>query len=191
MTFPWKNDEVDATEAAIELAEELGVDLSEIEGSGTEGRITKPDVEAFLEGTEDSVEEDEFGAGEEVTFPLEELDGGLTSVDEDEPEEGEEFTVPEVDEDGFPQGTRIIDEEMTKVLLSNASYRFRNVSGRVAFMGYGEDQAYFALFLASWQVRPGGIFYVPQDLAEYDQLEAWERPENEEVPEGFVAFRAP
>ena len=37
---------VDATEAAIKLAGELGVDLSEIEGSGKDGRITKFDVEA-------------------------------------------------------------------------------------------------------------------------------------------------
>ncbi len=186
--FPWNNDEVDATEAAIGLAEELGVDLSEVEGSGIEGRITKPDVEAFLqEVPEEAFEETE----EEEVFPLEELDRGLALVDEDEPEEEEEFTVPEVDENGFPQGTRIIDEEMTKTILGNAAYRFRNVSGRVAFMGYGEDQAYFALYLASWQVRPGGVFYVPVDLADYDQLEAWERLTDEEGPGGFVAFRAP
>ena len=50
--FPWNNNEVDATEAAIELAEELDVDLSKVEGTGTEGRVTKPDVEAFIEGTD-------------------------------------------------------------------------------------------------------------------------------------------
>ncbi len=189
MTFPWN--EIDATEAAVELAEELGVDLSEVEGSGAEGRITKPDVEAFLEEVPEESEEDDFGVGEEVTFPLEELDGGLVSEAlEDEPEE-EEFVPVAVGESGFPQGTRIIGEEMTATLLGNAAYRFRNVSGRVAFMGYGEDQAYFALFLASWQVRPGGVFYVPEELADYDELAAWERPEDEEVPEGFVAFRAP
>lgn len=181
MSFPWNNDEVDATEAAIELAEELGVDLSEVEGSGTDGRIMKPDVEAFLVNEEDESEEEEV-------FPLEELDRSLVP-EVDEPEE-EEF-VPEVDENGFPQGTRIIGEEMTRTLLGNAAYRFRNVSGRVAFMGYGGDQAYFALFLASWQVRPGGVFYVPVELADYDELAAWERPTDEEGPEGFVAFRAP
>ena len=183
-----REEEVDATEAAIELANELGVDLSEVEGSGIEGRITKPDIEAFLQMVpEEAFEESE----EEEVVPLEDLDRGLTpEVEEDEPEE-EKFIVPVVDENGFPQGTRIIDEEMTSILLSNASYRFRSVSGRVAFMGYGEDQVYFALFLASWQVRPGGIFYVPVDLADYDELTAWERPDDDEVPEGFVAFRAP
>ncbi len=184
--FPWNNNEVDATEAAIELAEELDVDLSKVEGSGTEGRITKPDVEEFLESTDGSVEKEEV-------FPLEELDGGLVVSNGDEEEESEEevFISVEIEEGGFPQGTRIIDEEMTKTLLSNAAYRFRNVSGRVAFMGYGEDQALFALFLASWQVRSGGVFYVPLDLADYDQLAEWKRLENEETPEGFVALCAP
>lgn len=40
------DEEVSATKAAAELAEELGVDLSAVEGSGAEGRITKSDVEA-------------------------------------------------------------------------------------------------------------------------------------------------
>jgi hypothetical protein len=187
--FPWNNEEADATEAAIELAEELSVDLSEVEGSGTDGRITKPDVEAFLEGAEDE-DSDEEDDTEEV-FPLEELDGGLVPVVEEDESAEEKFVPVDVRESEFPRGTRIVDEEMTKVLLNNAGYRFRNVSGRVAFMGYGGDQAYFALFLTSWQVRPGGVFYVPVDLADYDQLEAWERLTNEEGPEGFVAFRAP
>ena len=38
--------EVKITEAAQELADELGVDVSTIEGSGVDGRITKGDVEA-------------------------------------------------------------------------------------------------------------------------------------------------
>ena len=184
--FPWNNNEVDATEAAIELAEELDVDLSKVEGTGTEGRVTKPDVEAFIEGTDGSVEEEEV-------FPLEELDGGLVVSNGDEEEESEEevFIPVEIEEGGFPQDTRIIDEETTKRLLNNAAYRFRNISSRVAFMGYGDDQALFALFLASWQVRSGGVFYVPLDLSDYDQLAEWKRIENEETPEGFVALCAP
>ena len=58
-------------------------------------------------------------------------------------------------------------------------------------MGYGDDQALFALFLASWQVRSGGVFYVPLDLSDYDQLSEWKLLENEETPEGFVALCAP
>ncbi len=42
-------DEADASPAARELAEAEGVDLSEVEGSGEDGRILKSDVEAHLE----------------------------------------------------------------------------------------------------------------------------------------------
>jgi len=48
-----ENDEVQsngsearATKEAAELAEELGVDLSSVQGTGKDGKITKPDVEA-------------------------------------------------------------------------------------------------------------------------------------------------
>lgn len=37
-----------ATDAAKELADELQVDLAKVEGSGSEGQVTKPDVEAAL-----------------------------------------------------------------------------------------------------------------------------------------------
>ena len=39
-----QEDEPDATEAAKKKAQELGVDLSQVEGSGSEGRITVKDV---------------------------------------------------------------------------------------------------------------------------------------------------
>jgi len=41
-------DEVDATNAAEELAAEHGIDLSTVDGSGKNGRILKPDVESLL-----------------------------------------------------------------------------------------------------------------------------------------------
>jgi pyruvate/2-oxoglutarate dehydrogenase complex dihydrolipoamide acyltransferase (E2) component len=37
---------VNATEGAMSAAEELGVDLRSVQGSGKDGRITKADVEA-------------------------------------------------------------------------------------------------------------------------------------------------
>lgn len=37
---------ISATASAVQLAEQLGVDLSTVEGSGKDGKITKPDVEA-------------------------------------------------------------------------------------------------------------------------------------------------
>ena len=39
-------EDIATTGAAADLAAELGVDLSEVEGSGKGGRITKADVEA-------------------------------------------------------------------------------------------------------------------------------------------------
>ena len=41
-----ENKEFDATPAAEELAEELGVDLGSVKGTGADGRITKSDVQA-------------------------------------------------------------------------------------------------------------------------------------------------
>lgn len=40
--------DVDATSGAEELAEEEGVDLSALEGSGKDGRITKADVKSAI-----------------------------------------------------------------------------------------------------------------------------------------------
>jgi pyruvate/2-oxoglutarate dehydrogenase complex dihydrolipoamide acyltransferase (E2) component len=41
--------DVDATAKAAELAEEADLNLSEVEGTGKDGRITKSDVEAAME----------------------------------------------------------------------------------------------------------------------------------------------
>jgi len=41
--------EVNATSGAIALAEEKGVDLSKVEGTGRDWRVLKSDVEAYLE----------------------------------------------------------------------------------------------------------------------------------------------
>jgi hypothetical protein len=48
--FTEKND-VEATDAAKELAAEQNVDLSKIKGTGKDGRVTKPDVEAELDNS--------------------------------------------------------------------------------------------------------------------------------------------
>lgn len=43
-----RQDEIDATETAQELADAEGIDLAEVEGTGKDGRVTKGDVEAFI-----------------------------------------------------------------------------------------------------------------------------------------------
>lgn len=42
--------EVNATDAAIALADELGIEIATISGTGADGRVTKADVENAAEG---------------------------------------------------------------------------------------------------------------------------------------------
>jgi pyruvate/2-oxoglutarate dehydrogenase complex dihydrolipoamide acyltransferase (E2) component len=55
--------EILATEGALELAEQLGIDLSEIEGSGDDGKVYKKDVEAVIAEESLSLEEDDLDEG--------------------------------------------------------------------------------------------------------------------------------
>jgi len=55
--------EVDATDAARREARERGVDLTEVEGTGTDGRITVDDVRTYAE----SQQEDDENIAEQVT----------------------------------------------------------------------------------------------------------------------------
>ena len=61
--------DVDATDSAVELADSEGVDLSEVEGTGTGGKVTKADVEAHLEA-QDGEESDDEEEGDEEEAPL-------------------------------------------------------------------------------------------------------------------------
>jgi pyruvate/2-oxoglutarate dehydrogenase complex dihydrolipoamide acyltransferase (E2) component len=47
-----EDDGPNATAGAVELAEENGVDLSSVEGTGSGGRVTKADVENYLASQE-------------------------------------------------------------------------------------------------------------------------------------------
>jgi pyruvate dehydrogenase E2 component (dihydrolipoamide acetyltransferase) len=46
---PSKSEGFDATDSARELASEAGLDLSSVQGTGADGRITKGDVEKALQ----------------------------------------------------------------------------------------------------------------------------------------------
>ena len=70
-----KTDEVDATDAAERRAEELGVDLSTVEGSGAEGRILVEDVE------EEAEEEGVVHATDAAERKAEELEVDLSDVE--------------------------------------------------------------------------------------------------------------
>ena len=43
------DDEVDATDAALKLAQENDIDLAQIEGTGSGGRVILSDVQSYLE----------------------------------------------------------------------------------------------------------------------------------------------
>lgn len=45
---PHEGAEIDATDGAKELAEEENVDLTQVEGTGQDGRVTKSDVEDYI-----------------------------------------------------------------------------------------------------------------------------------------------
>ena len=58
--------EIDATDAARRQAREQGVDLTEIEGTGTDGRITVDDVRTYAESKQEDAEDTAEQVTEEV-----------------------------------------------------------------------------------------------------------------------------
>ena len=73
--------EVNASDHAIEVAGEFGIDISGIEGSGVDGRVLKSDVMEFITETPETVPQKE-----------------IEQAPEDSPESAPEATAPEVDE---------------------------------------------------------------------------------------------
>lgn len=51
------DNEVNATEAAIELAKEHEIDLAQVEGTGKEGRIGVPDVQKVIDAKADDADD--------------------------------------------------------------------------------------------------------------------------------------
>ena len=88
--------EVDATDAARRDARELGIDITEVEGTGSDGRITVDDVRSFAEAAEDGAAGEEPKASdaakrraEEMGIDLSQIEGtgsgGLVRRDDREP----------------------------------------------------------------------------------------------------------
>lgn len=59
------DDEVEASEAAVALAEEYGIDLRLVKGTGADGNIIKSDVEAYLKEVVEGEGEGQDGETEE------------------------------------------------------------------------------------------------------------------------------
>jgi pyruvate/2-oxoglutarate dehydrogenase complex dihydrolipoamide acyltransferase (E2) component len=78
-----KQGEIEATDAARRQARELGVDLTEIEGTGSEGRITVDDVKKFAESMEggETGEEEEPRASEAARRRADELGLDLSQIE--------------------------------------------------------------------------------------------------------------
>jgi hypothetical protein len=55
-------DDIKATDHAIELAKTLGVDLTEVEGTGDEGKILKEDVQKHFDDLAAALKEEEAAA---------------------------------------------------------------------------------------------------------------------------------
>jgi len=73
-----KQGEVEATDAARRQAQELGVDLTEIEGTGSDGRITVDDVKNYAESME---AEEEPKASDAARRKAEELGVDLSQIE--------------------------------------------------------------------------------------------------------------
>ena len=73
--------EVDATDAARRDARELGIDITEVEGTGSEGRITVDDVRSFAEAAEDGAAGEEPKASDAAKRRAEEMGIDLSQIE--------------------------------------------------------------------------------------------------------------
>jgi pyruvate/2-oxoglutarate dehydrogenase complex dihydrolipoamide acyltransferase (E2) component len=72
--------EVDATDAARRDARELGIDITEVEGTGSDGRVTVDDVKNFAEATKDGAAGEEPKASEAAKRRAEEMGIDLSRI---------------------------------------------------------------------------------------------------------------
>ena len=73
--------EVDATDAARRDARELGIDLTEVEGTGSDGRVAVDDVKSFAEAAEDGAAGEELKASDAAKRMAEEMGIDLSQIE--------------------------------------------------------------------------------------------------------------
>jgi len=107
----------DVTPAAQELADEKGVDLDSVEGTGKDGRILVEDVEAALEAKEESAEEAPAEA-DELTEPEsaeKSVDAYLehphVPLEDQSPEELKDFSPDSLESAGVLDAEKADEEE--------------------------------------------------------------------------------
>jgi pyruvate/2-oxoglutarate dehydrogenase complex dihydrolipoamide acyltransferase (E2) component len=73
--------EVNATDAARRDARELGIDITEVEGTGSDGRVTVDDVKNFAEARKDGADGEEPRASEAAKRRAEEMGIDLSRIE--------------------------------------------------------------------------------------------------------------
>ena len=119
-----KQGEIDATDAARREAKEWGLDLTEVEGTGTDGRITVDDVKKAAE-----VAEGDGATGEEGT-------GQDLKASEAAKRKAEELGVDLSQVEGTGSGGLITVKDVTN-LVEDTGGKATDVVGQVADQGRG------------------------------------------------------
>lgn len=82
--------EVNATEAAIEFAKEQGVDITLITGTGKDGRIGQPDVQKFIDSQKEENGSEEESDGSDANTQESTSDGDDEPAADTESDEADE-----------------------------------------------------------------------------------------------------
>jgi pyruvate/2-oxoglutarate dehydrogenase complex dihydrolipoamide acyltransferase (E2) component len=149
--------EIDATDAARRQARELGIDLTEVEGSGTNGRITVDDIKKIADSMEEAADEDdEPKASEAARRRAEELGLDLSQIEGTGA--GGQITVKDV--------TSLSDDEMDQI--RQATGQAQDAAGQAAgqaqqVAGQATDQA--GQVTGQAQEAAGGAAQQAQDTA--------------------------
>ena len=147
--------EVDATDAARRDARELGIDITEIEGTGSDGRVTVDDVKNFAEAVEGGVagEEGELDASDAARREAEELGVDLSQVEGSGP--GGLVTVKDVTSLGEES------EDQATGQAGQAAQGARDAAGQAA----GQAQQVAGQVAGQAQDAAGGAAQQAQDTA--------------------------